>query len=162
MQSARSDRQLAEARHLKGASFHQLSVQGRAMPGFLPLRVGARLSVSRCASRCALAPPCSDPRLTLRRLLASASTQPCSGGAYERLASGPGLLSSAKLASIDRRATETAVKCNSLCFLLALDLCNNSGEKNSICGIIAPENSLQKPRCGACACAGCRAAASGA
>ena len=29
MQGARPGRQLAEARHLKGASFHQLAVQGR-------------------------------------------------------------------------------------------------------------------------------------
>ena len=66
--SARSERQLAEARYLKGACFHQVIVYGhRATPSFLSVSTGARLSVSRCALRCALAPPCSsDPRLTPR------------------------------------------------------------------------------------------------
>ena len=47
-QSARSERLLAEARHLKRASFHQLFVQGHRVPrSFLAVRTGARPSVSR-------------------------------------------------------------------------------------------------------------------
>ena len=66
-QSARSEGELAEARHLEGASFHQLIVyKHRAMPSFVAVLAEARPSVSRCASRYALARPCcSGPRLTL-------------------------------------------------------------------------------------------------